>query len=239
MTLTVDTVTVALDGRAAVRDLSFEVSPGEALAIIGANGAGKSEAVLGLAGMLPVTAGKITVEGHDITNQTPEIIRKAGVAAVPEGHQVLDRLSVDENLRAAGALLRSGLEQTLESVYARFPELAERKSQNAGSLSGGQQQMVAISHALMCRPKFLIIDEMSLGLAPLVVKRLIKEIEDLKAEGVGIVLIEQFTDLALSVCQKAIIMRNSEVTYAGDSAVLRDNPDALEKGYFGTGGQPG
>lgn len=234
MTLRIDNITVTVVGRAVVRDLSLEVALGEAVAIIGANGAGKSEAVLGLAGVLPITAGHISVEGQDITNRSPEVIRRAGVAAVPEGHQVLDRLTVDENLRAAGALLRGRLEQTLASVYVRFPELAERKSQIAGSLSGGQQQMVAISHALMCRPKFLIIDEMSLGLAPLVVKRLIKAIEDLKAEGVGIVLIEQFTELALSVCQKAIIMRNAEVTYAGDAAVLRDNPHQLEQGYFGT-----
>lgn len=233
MSFTVENITVTDQGRAVVRDLSLEVAPGAAVAIIGANGAGKSEAVLGLAGMLAITAGTVRVDGQDITNKTPEVIRKAGVAAVPEGHQVLDRLSVDENLRAAGALLRGGVEDTLADVYTRFPELAERKSQNAGSLSGGQQQMVAISHALMCRPKFLIIDEMSLGLAPLVVKRLIKAIEALKAEGVGIVLIEQFTDLALSVCEHAIIMRNAEVTYSGASAKLRDNPKELEKGYFG------
>lgn len=233
MTLDVDNITVTVEGRAVVRDLTLSVAPGEAVAIIGANGAGKSEAVLGLAGMLPVTAGAIRVDGQDITNATPEKIRKSGMAAVPEGHQVLDKLTVDENLRAAGALLRDGFETTLAGVYTRFPELAERKGQNAGSLSGGQQQMVAISHALMCRPKYLIIDEMSLGLAPLVVKRLIRAIEDLKAEGVGIILIEQFTELALSVCEKAIIMRNGDVTFAGQAAVLRDDPKALEKGYFG------
>lgn len=233
MSFVVDNITVTAEGRAVVRGLSLSVEPGAAVAIIGANGAGKSEAVLGLAGVLPVKDGKVQVDGQDITNQTPDSIRKAGVAVVPEGHQVLDRLTVDENLRAAGALLREGLEDTLTDVYTRFPELAERKSQNAGSLSGGQQQMVAISHALMCRPKFLVIDEMSLGLAPLVVKRLIKAIETLKFEGLGIVLIEQFTDLALSVCEHAIIMRNAEVTYAGASDVLRDNPKELEKGYFG------
>lgn len=233
MTLIVENLTVLADGRTAVRGLSLEVARGSAVAIIGANGAGKSEFVLGLAGMLPVTSGAIMLDGRDITNKTPEMIRKAGVAAVPEGHQVLDRLSVDENLRAAGALLRDGFENTLTDVYARFPELSERKSQNAGSLSGGQQQMVAIAHALMCRPKYLIIDEMSLGLAPLVVKRLIKAIEVLKSEGTGIVLIEQFTELALSVCETAIIMRNADVTFAGASSVLRNNPQELEKGYFG------
>jgi len=233
MTLIVEDLCVMAEGRTAVRGLSLEVTAGAAVAIIGANGAGKSEFVLGVAGMLPITSGTIRLDGRDITNNTPEMIRKAGVAAVPEGHQVLDRLSVDENLRAAGALLRDGFEDTLKGVYARFPELAERKSQNAGSLSGGQQQMVAIAHALMCRPKYLIIDEMSLGLAPLVVKRLIKAVEELKSEGTGIVLIEQFTELALSVCETAIIMRNCEVTFAGASSVLRDNPEELEKGYFG------
>lgn len=233
MTLIVEDLCVMAEGRTTVRGLSLEVTAGAAVAIIGANGAGKSEFVLGVAGMLPITSGTIRLDGRDITNNTPEMIRKAGVAAVPEGHQVLDRLSVDENLRAAGALLRDGFEDTLKGVYARFPELAERKSQNAGSLSGGQQQMVAIAHALMCRPKYLIIDEMSLGLAPLVVKRLIKAVEELKSEGTGIVLIEQFTELALSVCETAIIMRNCEVTFAGASSVLRDNPEELEKGYFG------
>ena len=233
MSLVIDNITVMADGRVAVQGLSLEVTQGAGAAIIGANGAGKSEFVRGAAGMLPVASGSVTVEGQDITNGTPEMIRKSGVAAVPEGHQVLDRLSVDENLRAAGALLREGFGDTLESVYARFPELAERKSQNAGSLSGGQQQMVAIAHALMCRPRYLIIDEMSLGLAPLVVKRLIRAIQELKSEGTGIVLIEQFTELALSVCETAIIMRNSEVTFSGASSVLRDDPQQLEKGYFG------
>lgn len=233
MTLTVDDASVSVAGRSAVRGLSLNVGPGEAVAIIGANGAGKSELALGLAGMLPVTSGTVSVDGKDITNQSPELIRKAGLAAVPEGHQVLDKLTVDENLRAAGALLRGGLATTLAQVYDRFPELAQRKDQNAGSLSGGQQQMVAISHALMCRPKYLIIDEMSLGLAPLVVKRLLQAIEDLKGEGVGIVLIEQFTDLALSVSEKAIILRNGSVTYSGSAAHLQDHPEDLEKGFFG------
>lgn len=233
MTFTVEQITVAAQGRSAVRGLSLAVEPGGAVAIIGANGAGKSELVLGLAGMLPVTAGRVTVDGQDITNRTPEVIRKSGLAAVPEGHQVLNKLTVDENLRAAGALLGRDFSTVLSGVYARFPELAERKNQNAGSLSGGQQQMVAICHALMCRPKYLIIDEMSLGLAPLVVKRLIAAIEDLKAEGVGIVLIEQFTDLALSVCGHAIILRNGDVTYSGSAAHLRAHPEDLEKGFFG------
>lgn len=233
MSLVIERLTVMAGDRVAVQGLSLNVAPGAAVAILGANGAGKSEFVLGLAGMLPVTSGTVTVDGQDITNRTPETIRKAGVAAVPEGHRVLDRLSVDENLRAAGALLRDGFEATVSGVYARFPELAERKSQNAGSLSGGQQQMVAIAHALMCRPKFLVIDEMSLGLAPLVVRRLVDAIQALKAEGTGIILIEQFTELALSVCEDALIMRNSHVTFSGASSILRDDPKVLEKGYFG------
>jgi branched-chain amino acid transport system ATP-binding protein len=154
---------------------------------------------------------------------------------VPEGHKVLTQLTVDENLRAAGSLRWADIETNLSKTYERFPELAERKSQLAGTLSGGQQQMVALGHALMSTPAFLIIDEMSLGLAPLIVKRLFGVVRELQTQGVGIVLIEQFTDLALSVADQAIVLRGGQSRYTGPAQALLDDPDLLDEAYFGEG----
>ncbi|WP_201741923.1 ATP-binding cassette domain-containing protein [Mangrovicoccus ximenensis] len=141
---------------------------------------------------------------------------------MPEGHRVLGRLSVDENLRVAGALLPAAeVAGVLGHVYALFPELAQRKGQQAGTMSGGQQQMLAIGHALMCRPRYVVIDEMSLGLAPLIVQRLVGTLRQLMAEGVGILLVEQFTEIALSVATQAVVMRRGRVAFAGPAAELR------------------
>lgn len=234
MTLEISNLSVALGGKPVVQDVSLSVEPGKIIAILGANGAGKSELVSGIAGILPTVSGKASVNGVNITGKSPDVIRAASVAAVPEGHRVLTNLTVDENLRAAGAVRQSDIENNLASTYAMFPELAERKGQRAGSLSGGQQQMVAIGHALMSAPQFLIIDEMSLGLAPLIVKRLFGVIEALKADGVGIVLIEQFVDLALSVADHAIVLRNGRVAFSGPAQELIEDHDKLDQAYFGS-----
>lgn len=233
MALEVTDLSVANGARTLVSGVSFRIEPGTVTAVLGANGAGKSELVLALAGMMPITGGRFTLDGTDLAGQGPERIRKAGVAAVPEGHRVLTRLSVDDNLRAAGSLLTDGLDATLADTYALFPELAERKSQIAGTMSGGQQQMLALGHAMMCRPRFLLIDEMSLGLAPLVVKRLIGFVSGLKERGVGVLLIEQFTSLALSISEDAIVLRSGKVRYAGPAKALRDDPALLDAAYFG------
>ena len=233
MALEVRSLEVSSGSRKVVRDASFTIEPGKAVAVLGANGAGKSELVLGLAGMMPVTAGRVSADGTDLTGAGPDVIRRAGVAAVPEGHRVLTRLSVDDNLRAAGSILPDGLAQTLADTYALFPELAERKGQPAGTMSGGQQQMLALGHAMMCRPRYLLIDEMSLGLAPLVVKRLMGFVADLKTRGVGILLIEQFTDMALSVCEDAVILRSGTTRFSGPSARLVEDPELLDQAYFG------
>lgn len=233
MTLELNQITVNVDARTLVDGVSLTIEPGQVTAVLGANGAGKSEMVLAMAGMLPMAGGTMVVDGIDLTEKGPDVIRASGVAAVPEGHRVLTKLSVDDNLRAAGAILNGGLTDTLADVYALFPELAERKSQLAGTLSGGQQQMVALGHALMCRPRYMLIDEMSLGLAPLIVKRLMRVVEDLKTRGVGVLLIEQFTDLALGVAQHAVVLRGGQMQFSGRSAALRDDPKLLEVAYFG------
>jgi branched-chain amino acid transport system ATP-binding protein len=231
--LEVEGLRVERDGRTVVRDVAFRVGAGEAVAILGANGAGKSELVLATAGMLPVSSGDIRVDGRSIRGLRPDAIRLAGVAAVPEGHRVLGQLSVDDNLRAAASVLPTQqVAGALDEVYALFPEIAARRGQLAGNMSGGQQQMLAIGHALMARPRYLLIDEMSLGLAPLIVRRLVSTIEDLKARGMGIVIVEQFTEVALSIAETAVVMRLGGVTYAGPAQPLRDDASRLHEAYF-------
>ena len=234
MTLTVQNLTVQDGARTAVQEVSLTVEPGKVTAVIGANGAGKSELVLALAGVLPVTGGTVQLDGAPLAAKGPEEIRRAGIAAVPEGHRVLTDLSIDDNLRAAGSLIKGGLAERLEEVYAIFPELAERKPQLAGTLSGGQQQMVALAHALMSRPRYLLIDEMSLGLAPLIVKRLLGVVTDLKARGVGILLIEQFTDMALGIAENAVVLRSGRMRYNGPARALVEDFALLHEAYFGT-----
>lgn len=233
MTLQVQGLSVRDGNRLAVQDVSLTVKPGEVTAVIGANGAGKSELVLALAGVLPMVAGYIKLDGAPLSARGPEAIRRAGIAAIPEGHRVLTDLSVDDNLRAAGSLIKTGLNERLAETYAVFPELAERKGQLAGTLSGGQQQMVALAHALMCNPRYLLIDEMSLGLAPLIVKRLLGVVSDLKARGVGILLIEQFTDMALGIAESAVVLRGGKMRYSGPARDLARDSQLLHDAYFG------
>lgn len=232
MTLTVTDLSVSDGSRTLVAGVSLSIEPGQITAVIGANGAGKSELVLALAGVMKITAGSVTLDGKAL-RPDPETIRRAGIAAVPEGHRVLTTLSVDDNLRTAGSLLGTKARAQLARVYEIFPELAERKAQIAGTMSGGQQQMLALGHALMCAPRYLLIDEMSLGLAPLVVKRLLTVVTDLKAQGVGILLIEQFTDLALSIADTAVILRSGKMRHGGPAAALIADKALLQKAYFG------
>lgn len=226
-------VSVAHDGRTVVDSVSLSVAPGQVTALLGANGAGKSELVLGVAGLLPVLKGKITVDGRDVANAKPDFIRSVGVAAVPEGHQVLTVLSVEDNLMAAAAKLPlTDAHAALSSVLAIFPELAERRKQLAGSMSGGQQQMLAISHALMCRPKYLLIDELSLGLAPLIVKRLTKVVADLAQRGMGILLVEQFVEVALQLASHVVVLRKGSVRLTASPDEIRADRTLLSKAYL-------
>ena len=233
MTLTVTGLTVSDGNRTAVQNVDLTIFPGKVTAVIGANGAGKSELVLALAGVLPILSGQVLLDGTALNGKGPDAIRRAGVAAVPEGHRVLTDLSIDDNLRAAGSLIRGGLEERLAETYAVFPELAERMPQLAGTLSGGQQQMVALAHALMSRPRYMLIDEMSLGLAPLIVKRLLGVVTELKSKGVGILLIEQFTDLALGLAESAVVLRGGKMRYSGPAEALAKDAKLLHEAYFG------
>jgi branched-chain amino acid transport system ATP-binding protein len=224
---------VVIDGKLVVDGVSLTVRPGQVTAVLGANGAGKSELVLAVAGLLPVLRGSVTVDGSAITGARPDRIRAAGVAAVPEGHQVLTQLSVVENLAVAGSLLpQAEADAALAEVFAIFPELAERKQQPAGTLSGGQQQMVAIGHALMARPRYILIDEMSLGLAPLIVKRLTQVVAALAGKGMGVLLVEQFVEVALSLASDVVVLRKGVVRLSSDPASLRADPARLAAAYL-------
>ena len=233
MALEISNVTVANDIRELVSNVRLRVEPGKVAAVLGANGAGKSELVLAIAGVLPTRSGTISVDGVPMTGKSPDKIRRAGVAAVPEGHKVLTRLSVEDNLNAAGSILPgAAARQQLEKTYVLFPELKERRRQLAGTMSGGQQQMLAIGHALMSRPRYLLIDEMSLGLAPVIVKRLATAVGELVKEGTGIVMVEQFTELALSLADDVLVMRTGKPRFSGRASEIRDNPKILEEAYF-------
>ncbi|WP_136656642.1 ABC transporter ATP-binding protein [Nitratireductor sp. XY-223] len=233
-TLSVSALSVAVGGKTVVNNVSLTVAAGEVVSLLGPNGAGKSELVLAVAGVIPKTAGSVSVNGADISALAPQKVREAGVAAVPEGHQVLAGLTVDDNLAAAGAALASAeLELSKDEAYGVFPELRPLSRQAAGSLSGGQQQMVALAQALVSRPRFLLIDEMSLGLAPVIIERLVDVVLALKARPIGIMLIEQFTHLALEISDRCYVINQGRIQYEGSPDRLKSDPEILHSAYLG------
>lgn len=216
-----------------IDDVTLSVAPGTIVALLGPNGAGKSSLVLAVAGILPLSGGCVRASSVDLTGASPARIRAAGVAAVPEGHRVLRDLSVRDNLRVAGdGLPRGQLDSGCKRVVELFPELNGMLGRRAGLLSGGEQQMLAIGQALVHEPKFLIIDELSLGLAPVVVSRLVNSLSGLALEGVGILLIEQFAEVALSVAEQAHVLDRGRLSFSGSSQMLRDHPDLLHTSYL-------
>ena len=231
--LEISNLTVRRGVKRVVDDVSMRLVPGKITALLGPNGAGKSSLVLALAGALPLEAGSMVLDGRSLGGASTQAIRSAGIAAVPEGHRILAGLSVDENLMTAGhGLSKAALTQALDEIYGIFGELAERKNQRAGSMSGGQQQMLALGQALICRPKFILADEMSLGLAPLIVKRLMGVVARLAREGTGVLLIEQFTAVALSLAHEAHVMSRGRLAYSGEPETLVKDPEILRKAYL-------
>ncbi len=231
--LVVGGLTVVRGVKEVVHGIDLAVQPGQITALLGANGAGKSSTVLALAGVIRPAAGSVTLDGAELVGAAPNVIRAKGLAAVQEGHRVLTELTVLENLRAAGSMhAASALDAIVDEALAVFPELAERLEQTAGTLSGGQQQMVALGQALVSKPKYLLADELSLGLAPLIVKRLVEVVKQIAASGVGVLLIEQFTHLALEISDDAVLMERGSVRWAGAAAELREQPDLLHAAYL-------
>jgi branched-chain amino acid transport system ATP-binding protein len=231
--LELDKFTVARNGRPVVRDVSLTIPQGEVTALLGPNGAGKSSLVLGVAGVLRPEGGTVTVGDLELTGRRPERIRRAGVAVVPEGRRLLSDLTVDDNLAVACYSLsredaRAGRQWALEL----FPELNQRLDTPARSLSGGEQQMLVLAQALVSKPQFMLIDELSLGLAPVIIKRLIPTIRTVTESGVGVLLIEQFATVALGLANRVHVMDRGRIEFSGSAQELKDNPDMLHSSYL-------
>jgi branched-chain amino acid transport system ATP-binding protein len=220
-------------GKRVLHGIGFTVRPGMISTLLGANGAGKSTTVMTLAGALQLESGTVRLGEVPLNGLSPDRIRRHGVALVPEGHRVLGALNVEDNLLVA-ALDRTtqGRRAGLERVYAIFPELADRRRQFASDLSGGQKQMVAMGQAFIARPDFMIVDELSLGLAPAVVRRLAEALTLAAAEGIGVLLIEQFAHLALGLATHAMVLERGRLVYDGPSATLREQPEILHGAYL-------
>jgi branched-chain amino acid transport system ATP-binding protein len=232
-TLGIQGLTVARGGRPVVREVSLEITAGEVTALLGPNGAGKSSMVLAIGGVLKPLGGKVLLDDKDFAGRRPERIRAAGIAIVPEGRRLLPELSVAENLRVATYTLPSGdADAGRTRALELFPELEKRLEYPARSLSGGEQQMVVLAQALVSHPRFVIIDELSLGLAPVVVNRLVPTIREIAQSGIGVLLIEQFATLALGLANRAYVMEGGRIRYSGEARELRENPELLQSAYL-------
>jgi branched-chain amino acid transport system ATP-binding protein len=232
--LEVSGLQVAYGGIQAVKGIDLDIAPGELVTLIGANGAGKSTTLKALAGLLRPVAGRILYNGLDITARPAFELVRQGLALVPEGRGVFARLTVEENL-AMGAYSRpdrAGFAADLDRVFRMLPRLAERRRQPGGTLSGGEQQMLAIGRALMGRPRMLLLDEPSMGLAPLVVQTIYETIRAITAEGVTLLLVEQNAKLALETCHRGYVMESGLITLADDASRLLVNPQ-VRQAYLG------
>ncbi|MEK7232033.1 MAG: ABC transporter ATP-binding protein [Pseudomonadota bacterium] len=232
--LEVSGLKVAYGGINAVKGIDFAVNAGEMVTLIGANGAGKTTTLKALTGLVRPAAGCVRYNGDDVTAMPSHRLVRRGVALVPEGRGVFARLTVAENLDM-GAYSRNdkpAIRADLEHVYALFPRLAERRRQAAGTLSGGEQQMLAIGRALMSRPKLLLLDEPSMGLAPLLVQKIFETIRAIAAAGVTILLVEQNAKLALEICNRGYVMESGEITLHDNAQSLLANPQ-VRRAYLG------
>lgn len=218
----------------AIKGISFEVNEGEVISLIGANGAGKTTTLHAVSGLLSKSAGSVTFMGKDITNLAAHKMVSLGMAHVPEGRRVFSELTVLENLKL-GAYTRSDkkeLEDTMNMVYKRFPRLMERRNQIAGTLSGGEQQMLAMGRALMSHPKLILMDEPSMGLSPIFVEEIFSIIRDISAEGTTVLLVEQNAKKALSIADRAYVLETGNITLSGDASSLL-NDESVKKAYLG------
>ncbi|WP_034639340.1 ABC transporter ATP-binding protein [Chitinilyticum aquatile] len=232
--LSVQDLKVAYGGIHAVKGINLEINKGELVALIGANGAGKTTTLKTLVGMVKPAAGSINFDGKDTARMAPYDFVSQGLVLVPEGRGIFPRLTVEENLQM-GAYYRNDkadIAHDLARVYDLFPRLKERMKQLAGTLSGGEQQMVAIGRALMSRPKLLLLDEPSMGLAPIIVQKIFEIIRMIAAEGVTMLLIEQNAKLALETANRGYVMESGLITVADDSKTLLANP-AIQSAYLG------
>ncbi|MED1673891.1 ABC transporter ATP-binding protein [Pallidibacillus thermolactis] len=232
--LKIENVNVYYDAIHALKDVSLEVKEGEIVTLIGANGAGKSTLLKTLSGLIRPKNGTIEYEGKSIVKRKVQAIVKAGISHVPEGRRVFPTMSVTENLEL-GAFLRrdkKAIQKDIEHVFELFPRLYERRKQSAGTLSGGEQQMLAIGRGLMAKPKLLLLDEPSMGLAPLLVKQIFNIIEMINKEGTTILLVEQNANMALSIAHRAYVIETGSVVLSGDAKELQTSA-LVKEAYLG------
>jgi branched-chain amino acid transport system ATP-binding protein len=235
--LEVTDLTVRYGPITALHGISFRVAAGEIVTLIGANGAGKTTTLLALSGLLPLTGGAIAFEGNPIGGISPENIVRRGIAQSPEGRRVFAGMTVQDNLEIGATPWRKrgdAIADDLDRVYALFPRLAERRTQLAWSMSGGEQQMLAVGRALMSRPKLLLLDEPSLGLAPIVVEQLFDKIVDINRQGITVLLVEQNAAMALSVASRGYLLENGRVVLEDTTERLQDHP-LVREAYLGGG----
>ena len=231
--LKIDELKVSYGGIEAVKGISFEVPERQIVTLIGANGAGKSTTLRTIAGLVKPTHGRIHLQGEDITSLSPDRIVSKGITLVPEGRHVFPDMTVLENLKIGAYLRTDSLEDDLNWVYDLFPRLKERSWQAAGTLSGGEQQMLAVGRALMSRPKIMMMDEPSLGLAPLVVKGIFEIIREINKQGVTILLVEQNANMALKTADMGYVLETGRITLTGSGRDLLTN-EAVKKAYLGS-----
>jgi len=232
--LEISKLSVAYGGIQAVRELSLEVAPGEMVCLIGANGAGKTTTLKAISGLIAPHAGSVHFDGHSLTRLPAHEVARRGLALVPEGRGVFPRMSVVENLMMGAYVRRdrAAIARDLEQVYALLPRLTERRAQLAGLLSGGEQQMLALGRAMMARPRLLLLDEPSMGLAPLMVRAVFDIIRQIAASGVAVLLVEQNAHLALKTCARGYVLENGAITLSGQADELAANP-AVRHAYLG------
>jgi branched-chain amino acid transport system ATP-binding protein len=232
-TLELRDITVERGGRPVVKDVTIPVPAGEVTALLGPNGAGKSSLVLAVGGVLRPRPGSVLLDGTELAGRRPEKIRAAGVAIVPEGRRLLPDLTVDDNIKVATyALTKQAAAEGRARALELFPRLRERLNVPARLLSGGEQQMVVLAQALVSQPKYLLIDELSLGLAPVIVNQLVPVIRSVAASGVGVLLIEQFATVALALATGVHVMEGGVIRYSGTAAELKDRPELLHSAYL-------
>ncbi len=215
-----------------VHDLDLVVDGGSISVLLGSNGAGKTTLLEGLSGVIPIAGGRIALDGAELHKAHADARARGGLAHVEQGRTVFRQLTTEENL-----LVGAGAAASVDWAYELFPELAQRRTLRAGLLSGGEQQMLVVARALLCRPKVLLIDEMSAGLAPIVVTRLMKTVRELADRGLAVLLVEQFAALALAVGDRAYVLRRGRIVYDGSCAELRGASDRLHQLYLGTSAQ--
>ena len=232
--LQVDGLCAGYNGAAVLTDVSLHVDTGETVAVVGGNGAGKTTLIRTIAGMMTATAGHVRFDGDDLANLSSDRVCERGIAQSPEGRQLFQSLTVEDNLRLGAILKRARprAEENLEQVFGLFPRLKERRQQLAGTLSGGEQQMVAIGRALMAEPKFIMLDEPSLGLAPVMVDLMFDSIAALNKQGMSILLIEQNVSESLTLASRGYVLENGAIVLEGTGAALLDN-DEVRRAYLG------